>query len=52
MTQTRAWASPEQVTETLPAIELAGIVKEFSSHGDVVQAVAGVDLEIGVGEFF
>jgi spermidine/putrescine transport system ATP-binding protein len=52
MTQTRAWASPEQATGTLPAIELAGIVKEFSSHGDVVQAVAGVDLEIGVGEFF
>jgi spermidine/putrescine transport system ATP-binding protein len=52
MTQTREWASPEQSTETLPAIELVGIVKEFNSHGDVVQAVAGVDLEIGVGEFF
>jgi spermidine/putrescine transport system ATP-binding protein len=52
MTQTRAWATPEQSTETLPAIELVGIVKEFSSRGDVVQAVAGVDLEIGVGEFF
>ena len=52
MTQTREWASPGQSTETLPAIELVGIVKEFSSHGDVVQAVAGVDLEIGVGEFF
>jgi spermidine/putrescine transport system ATP-binding protein len=52
MTQTRAWASPEQSTKTLPAIELVGIVKEFNSHGDVVQAVAGVDLEIGVGEFF
>jgi spermidine/putrescine transport system ATP-binding protein len=52
MTQTREWASPGQSTETLPAIELVGIVKEFNSHGDVVQAVAGVDLEIGVGEFF
>ena len=52
MTQTRESASPEQATETLPAIELAGICKEFSSHGDVVQAVAGVDLEIGAGEFF
>jgi spermidine/putrescine transport system ATP-binding protein len=52
MTQTRESASPEQATETLPAIELAGIYKEFNSHGDVVQAVAGVDLEIGVGEFF
>ena len=52
MTQTREWASPDQATGTLPAIELVGIVKEFNSHGDVVQAVAGVDLEIGVGEFF
>jgi len=52
MTQTREWASPGQSTETLPAIELVGIVKEFNSNGDVVQAVAGVDLEIGVGEFF
>jgi len=52
MTQTREWASPEQSTGTLPAIELVGIVKEFSSHGDVVQAVAGVDLAIGAGEFF
>src|SRR5580700_5906398 len=52
MTQTRESASPEQATGTLPAIELVGIVKEFNSHGDVVQAVAGVDLEIGVGEFF
>jgi spermidine/putrescine transport system ATP-binding protein len=52
MTQTRESASPEEVTETVAAIELAGIVKEFNSHGDVVQAVAGVDLEIGAGEFF
>jgi spermidine/putrescine transport system ATP-binding protein len=52
MTQTRESASSQQATETLPAIELVGIVKEFNSHGDVVQAVAGIDLEIGVGEFF
>jgi spermidine/putrescine transport system ATP-binding protein len=52
MTQTRELASLGQSTETVPAIELAGIVKEFVSHGDVVQAVAGVDLEIGIGEFF
>jgi len=52
MTQTRDLASLEQTSETVPAIELAGIVKEFNSHGDVVQAVAGVDLEIGIGEFF
>ena len=52
MTQTRELAGLGQSTETVPAIELAGIVKEFTSHGDVVQAVAGVDLEIGIGEFF
>ena len=52
MTQTSALASFRETTETVPAIELAGIVKEFNSHGDVVQAVAGVDLEIGIGEFF
>ena len=52
MTQTREPASPAQATQAFPAIELAGIVKEFTSHGDVVQAVAGVDLEIAVGEFF
>jgi spermidine/putrescine transport system ATP-binding protein len=52
MTQTRESASPVQGVQALPAIELVGIVKEFTSHGDVVQAVAGVDLAIGVGEFF
>jgi spermidine/putrescine transport system ATP-binding protein len=52
MTQTRESASPERLSEAVPAIELVDIVKEFSSHGDLVQAVAGVDLEIAVGEFF
>jgi spermidine/putrescine transport system ATP-binding protein len=52
MTQASEAISPGHVTGTVSAIELAGIVKEFNSHGDVVQAVAGVDLEIGVGEFF
>jgi spermidine/putrescine ABC transporter ATP-binding subunit len=37
---------------SFPAIELIGIEKQFSSHGDIVYAVAGVDLEIRVGEFF
>jgi spermidine/putrescine transport system ATP-binding protein len=40
------------MTQASPAIELIGIEKEFSSHGDVVKAVAGVDIEIGPGEFF
>jgi spermidine/putrescine transport system ATP-binding protein len=35
-----------------PAIELIGVAKEFASHGDIVAAVAGVDLEIKQGEFF
>ncbi len=39
------------MTDT-PAIELSGVVKEFTSHGEVVQAVKGVDLRIGEGEFF
>jgi spermidine/putrescine transport system ATP-binding protein len=34
------------------AIELVGVVKEFSSHGEVVAAVNGVDLVIQPGEFF
>ncbi|MDX6743280.1 ABC transporter ATP-binding protein [Actinocorallia sp. A-T 12471] len=43
------------MTETqsvLPAIELVGLVKEFTSHGETVQAVKGVDMRIGEGEFF
>src|SRR3974390_396455 len=36
----------------LPAIELAGVVKEFHARGEVVTAVAGVDLDIREGEFF
>jgi spermidine/putrescine transport system ATP-binding protein len=36
----------------LPAIELAGVVKEFQARGEVVTAVRGVDLAIREGEFF
>ncbi|AQZ66027.1 Putrescine transport ATP-binding protein PotG (TC 3.A.1.11.2) [[Actinomadura] parvosata subsp. kistnae] len=36
----------------LSAIELADVVKEYHSHGEVVQAVKGVTLGIGEGEFF
>jgi spermidine/putrescine transport system ATP-binding protein len=36
----------------LPAIELSGVVKEFQSRGEVVTAVAGIDLDIREGEFF
>jgi len=36
----------------LPAIELAGVSKEFRTGGDVVQAVRLMDLRIAEGEFF
>lgn len=34
------------------AIQLDDVVKEYTSHGEVVQAVKGVTLEIAEGEFF
>ncbi len=37
---------------TLPAIELAGVSKEFRTAGDIVAAVRAVDLQIVEGEFF
>src|SRR5215469_16365323 len=36
----------------LPAIELAGVSKEFRTGGDVLQAVRLMDLRIAEGEFF
>ncbi len=36
----------------LPAIELAGVAKEFHSGGEVVTAVRDMDLAIREGEFF
>jgi len=36
----------------LPAIELAGVVKEFQARGEVVMAVRGLNLAIAEGEFF
>jgi spermidine/putrescine ABC transporter ATP-binding subunit len=38
--------------DTLPAIELAGVSKEFRTGGDVVAAVRSIDLQIAEGEFF
>ena len=35
-----------------PAIELASVVKEFHARGEVITAVAGIDLDIREGEFF
>src|SRR4051812_19236354 len=42
----------ETAQRTVPAIELVSLVKSFTSHGDLVQAVKGVDMQIGEGEFF
>jgi spermidine/putrescine transport system ATP-binding protein len=39
------------MTDT-PAIEFLGVSKDFTSHGELVQAVKDVDLRIGQGEFF
>ncbi len=36
----------------LPAIELAGVAKEFQARGEIVTAVRGLDLAIAEGEFF
>ena len=38
--------------DSLPAIELSGVVKEFHSGGEVVTAVRTMDLRIREGEFF
>ena len=45
-------AAAGQQSETLPAIELTGVVKEFHSGGEVIIAVGGLDLAIRQGEFF
>ncbi len=39
-------------TAAVPAIELAGVSKEFRTAGDVVAAVRTMDLQIVEGEFF
>ncbi len=45
-----AWPAGQEAA--LPAIELAGVVKEFHARGEVVTAVGGIDLQIREGEFF
>jgi spermidine/putrescine transport system ATP-binding protein len=37
---------------TVPAIELIGLAKTFTAHGEPVPAVRGVDMAIAEGEFF
>jgi spermidine/putrescine transport system ATP-binding protein len=43
---------PGDTTVTHPAIELAGVHKDYLSHGERVQAVRRLDLTIAQGEFF
>jgi spermidine/putrescine transport system ATP-binding protein len=49
---TEAEAPRAPSTDAAPAIELVEVVKEFTSHGEVVAAVNGIDLAIKQGEFF
>jgi spermidine/putrescine transport system ATP-binding protein len=44
--------SADRPAAAMPAIELAGVAKEFHSRGEVVTAVRGIDLAIAEGEFF
>ncbi|MBO3746721.1 ABC transporter ATP-binding protein [Streptosporangiaceae bacterium NEAU-GS5] len=50
--QAGAGAAVTAAAPSVPAIELDGVVKEFVSHGETVQAVKGVSLAIAEGEFF
>ncbi|MEU4829293.1 ABC transporter ATP-binding protein [Streptosporangium sp. NPDC023615] len=55
MTETQAGTGAAEAAPgppTVPAIELDGVVKEYVSRGEVVQAVGGVTLSIVEGEFF
>ncbi|GAA4563771.1 ABC transporter ATP-binding protein [Planotetraspora kaengkrachanensis] len=47
-----AAASAAPGSHQTPAIELDNVVKEYTSHGEVVRAVKGVSLAITEGEFF
>jgi spermidine/putrescine transport system ATP-binding protein len=60
MTETQGVEAPDPASTTaqgtaetaLPAIDLAGVAKEFAAHGETVRAVKNVDLAIRQGEFF
>jgi spermidine/putrescine transport system ATP-binding protein len=51
MSAPQGMPEPED-TATVPAIELAGVSKDFHAHGEVVAAVKDVELAIRQGEFF
>ena len=50
--QTALNEDPGDTTADHPAIELAGVHKDYLSHGEKVQAVRRLDLSIAQGEFF
>jgi len=52
LTEAARSARATQEAASLAAIELSGVAKEFRARGEVVVAVAGIDLEIAEGEFF
>ncbi|EIV95120.1 ABC transporter ATP-binding protein [Frankia sp. QA3] len=51
-TATGHTATGDAATGAPPAIELAGVAKDYHSRGRAVPAVSRIDLAIGPGEFF
>jgi spermidine/putrescine transport system ATP-binding protein len=49
-TQQADTARPGQ--DQVPAIELVGVAKDFTSHGETITAVSDIDLAVAQGEFF
>jgi spermidine/putrescine transport system ATP-binding protein len=45
-------AGAQASSARVPAIDLAGVAKEFHARGEVVTAVSDIDLQIAEGEFF
>ncbi|MEV3922124.1 ABC transporter ATP-binding protein [Actinomadura coerulea] len=52
MTETQPAAVRDDPAVAVPAIELAGVEKDYHAYGETVAAVRGVDLSIAEGEFF
>ncbi|MGI5203326.1 ABC transporter ATP-binding protein [Spirillospora sp. CA-108201] len=52
MTETQPAAARDDPAVAVPAIELAGVEKNYDAYGETVAAVRGVDLWIAEGEFF
>ncbi|TDD67368.1 ABC transporter ATP-binding protein [Actinomadura rubrisoli] len=52
MTETQSAPARDDPERAVPAIELAGVEKDYHAYGETVAAVCGVDLAIAQGEFF